>query len=180
MRVKAVDADLYFLIKDIWQHEAFMREDKTRSLEAMEHTLIDDPGTYWYHGPSEDTFLYLSDVVPGQWARLHFVNVGNWGAYEDRRVTLRILKEMKDEFNLHLIQALAPAPVNRLKSLLRHLGFSYEGRLRKRVFYDGDWVDAETYSILAEEIDGKSRKRRRKRRSRREGGSPAQAGDAQE
>lgn len=170
MRIKTVDAELYFLIKGIWQQEAFMREDDSRSLEAMERNLIDDPGTYWYFGPSKDTFLYLSDLNPGHWARVHFINVGNWEAYEDRRVTLKILKTMADEFNLHLIWASVPAPVNRLKSLLRHLGFSYEGRLRKRIFYDGGWVDAETYSILAEEIDGKAKKRHRKRRSRRDVG----------
>lgn len=168
MRVKTVDAELYFKIKTIWQNEAYTREDGDRSLEAMEENLLSDPGTYWYHGPTEDTFLYLSNLHSGQWGQLHFVNVGDWGAYEDRRNLLRVLKSMSDEFNLHLLRALVPAPVNRLKSLLRHLGFSYEGRLRKRLLYDGEWVDAEAFSILAEEIDGKSRKKKRKRRSRRD------------
>ena len=169
MRIKTLDAELYFKIKEVWQQEAFMREDGERSLEAMERNLIHDPGTYWYHGPSEDTFVYLSDLESGHWARVHFINVGNWEAYKDRRVTLRILKEISDEFNLHLLHAVVPSPVNRLKSLLRHLGFSYEGRMRKRAFYDGEWTDVEAYSILAEEIDGKAKKRHRRRRSRRPG-----------
>jgi hypothetical protein len=95
--------------------------------------------------------------------------VANWEAYKDRRKTLRVLKEMVSDFNLLLIRVLVPAPVSRWPSLLRHLGFHHEGRLRKRLFYNGEWVDAETYSILAEEIEGKVEKRKRKRRSRRPG-----------
>ena len=106
---------------------------------------------------------------PERWARLHFLNVANWEAYKDRRKTLRVLKEMVKDFDLLLIRVLVPAPVSRWPSLLRHLGFHHEGRLRKRLFYNGEWVDAETYSILAEEIEGKAEKRRRKRRSRRPG-----------
>lgn len=169
MRVKTVDAELYLLIRDIWEQETFLRGDESRSREAMERILMDDPKTYWYHGPSKDTFMYLSDVEPEKWARLHFVNVANWDAYKDRRKALRILKEMVKDFDLLLLRVLVPAPVSRWPSLLRHLGFFYEGRLRKRLFYNGEWVDAETYSILAEEIEGKVEKRKRKRRSRRPG-----------
>jgi hypothetical protein len=167
MRVKTVDAEMYMRIRDAWQAEAFIREDEARSLDAMEKNLLEDPGTYWYHGPAEDVFLFLSNVLPGKWARLNFVNVGNWDAFDDRRKTLRILAGMSSDFGLNVIRVLVPAPVNRLKSLLRHLGFKLEGRLRQRLLYNGEWVDAEAYSILAEEIDGKSKKRKRKRRSRR-------------
>lgn len=169
MRVKKVDAELYLLINDIWEQETFLREDGDRSKDALDQVLIEDPLTYWYHGPSKDTFLYLSDVRAGQWARLHFVNVANWEAYKDRRKALRVLKEMVEDFDLSLIRAYVPAPVRRWQSLLKHLGFIYEGRLRKRLFYNGEWVDAEAYSILSEEISGKAEKRKRKRRSRRPG-----------
>jgi len=167
VRIKTVDPELYFTIRDAWIKEAYQREDHMRSLDALEQNLLEDPGTYWYHGPSGKTFFWLSHLAPGKWARLHIVNTDDYDAFEDPRVASKLVREIVGEFNLHLLESLAPAPANRLKSLLRHLGFTLEGRLRRRLSYDGDWADAETYSILSEELDGKARKCRRRRRSRR-------------
>ena len=115
MRLKKIDPDIYFAIKDAWVNEAFMREDALRSLDAMEHALLEDPGTYWYSGPDEKTFFYLSDIEPGKWARVNVVGVQSWDSFDDRRKSLAVLKLMADEHGLHKLEAFAPAPVNRLR-----------------------------------------------------------------
>jgi hypothetical protein len=177
MRIKQIDPETYFRVRDAWMVESHMREDHVRTLDVMEENLLRDPSTYWYHGPSPKSFFWVSEVVPGKWARFHTANADGREGFDDRKAAMRLIREIMQDFDLFRLETLVPAPMNAHKSLMWHLGFQAEGRLRRRLRYEGDWVDAEVFGILAEELERKIRKRKRKRRAREEIEAPVAEGE---
>jgi len=162
MRIKKVDPELYFLIRNAWMLEERQREDSLRSLDQMEHNLLEDPNTYWYFGPSERSFFWIDDVVPEDRARFHSVNADGRDGFNNRKAAMKIIKDIMADLDVRRLEALVPASSKVIKSLLWHLGFTHEGTLRRRLLYDGTWVDAEIYSLLVEELERKIKARKRR------------------
>ena len=57
------------------------------------------------------------------------------------------------EFNLYVIEAYIPDYARALRRFIeKMMGFSYEGRLRNRIWYKGQLCDMIMFSILREEV----------------------------
>ncbi|TCO46097.1 RimJ/RimL family protein N-acetyltransferase [Kribbella antiqua] len=82
------------------------------------------------------------------------INADHWGrgyATDASRVMLRLAF---GTLGLHRVSA-AIGPENKPSiTVVKHLGFSYEGHIRHHVFTNGDWRDSLLYSILEHEYSG--------------------------
>jgi RimJ/RimL family protein N-acetyltransferase len=57
------------------------------------------------------------------------------------------------QYNLNRIEAFIPEYSRSLHRFMeKKLGFVYEGRMRKRMLYKGQFTDVKIYSILREEV----------------------------
>jgi hypothetical protein len=57
------------------------------------------------------------------------------------------------EFDLHRLEAFVPEVSRAVKHFIqKRLGFVYEGRMRKRNWYEGRLIDVLIFSLLREEV----------------------------
>jgi hypothetical protein len=99
----------------------------------------------------ENGLLILSDLKPGFFTTVHVV-------FWDHKLSVRtgLLKDclvwVFQEYNLQRIEAVIPEFSRTLKRFIEKLGFRYEGTLRKRLLFKGQFYDTIVYSILREEL----------------------------
>lgn len=97
--------------------------------------------------------IYITDIYPQYQATGHFTF---WDQRFKGRENLirRMLKYGFGEYSFHRIIAEVPLYSRPSLAAVEKIGFQKEGRLRKAVWYNGEWWDVNLYSILEEEIDG--------------------------
>lgn len=140
---------------DLWEkarHHARMFSDATRG----------DPVQFWRNMLKDSVILEtddgegiltLSNVKPGLCAEAHLTMF-------DHKLSPR--KELIRQcmvwafitFDLHRIEVFIPALGHTLRRVLKDIGFTEEGRLRNRSWYQGELIDTIVLSMLREEALG--------------------------
>ncbi|WP_135667513.1 GNAT family N-acetyltransferase [Halorhabdus rudnickae] len=70
--------------------------------------------------------------------------------------TRLLLDHAFGERRLHKVWAMVVEPNRASQAVLEKLGFQQEGHYREETFYEGEYVDARRYAVLAEEwLDGR-------------------------
>lgn len=115
------------------------------------HRSIYDRGTLVLE--IDNGVLLLTGMKPGHYALVH-------ACFWDHKVSAR-LQLLKDTiiwafvtFDLIRLEAFIPGFSRALSRILsKKLGFTFEGKLRKRMKYHGTFCDVLVYSLLREEME---------------------------
>ena len=157
-RLTQLTQELRQEIQEAWQASLSRMFDSERSLQSLVIPLADEPNTQWYSLPN-GAFMILRNALIGGSANLQFISKGYETIPELESAREQIIEAMK-QYRLKRISVIYPTVLPWRDFKL--LGFKHEGRIRRSVLFDGEWIDAEVLGALENEI-GISRRRRRKR-----------------
>jgi ribosomal-protein-alanine N-acetyltransferase len=145
---------------------SFDSRDRTgaeRMIAAAGSAAAVQPRTEYYLAiadPQTDRVLGFARLAIGaaQSAKLGYaIHADHWGRGHATDAVRAVIALGFETLDLHRITA-AVGPDNRLsQAVLKHLGFSEEGRLRDHVFTNGAWRDSVLYSLLINEWNAPQR-----------------------
>lgn len=166
-RVRDITPEQSLSVLRAWVNSLPRQPDGYRSLDALNHILYDDQAV-WFHGPTDNSYIYLTGVQPGIGAQIHAISLDGRRVLADMKGLRTLIKEIMAELELPRIQCFVPAPLVNIHKMCKDIGFSQEGRLRKSAYFNGDRTDMIVFGLLFEdiEIDPKPKQRRRRRRKR--------------
>lgn len=173
MRIEDLTPDLALQLEAAWLAAMPARADHQRSLDYLAWLLAESDSS-WYQIEGRRAWLYVTNIVRGLSADLHALNLDGWAAVDPPKVRDE-LKAIMDEFDLHRLTAVIPAPVGKLHKALKMLGFTKEGQVRGAMIFNGRPTDAVVYGLLRREVEpaqeGQAAPTKRRRRRRRRKGA---------
>ena len=75
-----------------------------------------------------------------------------WGRGYMKEAMTRIIQFGYDELNIHSIEANINPKNENSRALLLKMGFKKEAYFRENYFYNGEYLDTETYSLLRQDL----------------------------
>jgi len=124
--------------------DAFVKQDAAGNYVAT--------GLFW---TVDDVGIFrLTEMMPLQSAHAHFLF---WDKrFRGREGLIRAsLKHAFDKYKFHRIKVEVPLYAQKTLVAVERIGFKKEGRMREVVKYKGDWFDANLYSILERDLEGR-------------------------
>lgn len=167
MRMTAINGKVYGEILRAWDISQKEQPEEMRSRDVLDFLLKEHEGTFWYYGPTEHSFFYVNEVVPGRQAVLHAISSDGAIAMRDRAKVQKILLSILKDLAIHRLSVAIPAPMQAVRAAAGDLGFKYEGRLREAAQMQGDWVDVVVFGFLERDAKDPLKRRKRRRRTRR-------------
>jgi hypothetical protein len=162
MRMKELTPELYDLLRLAWTKNGHNMADGDRDLKVLDRHLFDEIDTRWYQGPGK-SWIYLTNIVPGQNAAFHALNLDGWAAVDVPLVRKVMYGAMQDH-DLRRMTIVLPAPLTEIAKAAKKIGFSREGRVRDGAVMNQKFVDVDIFGLLRSEIMGPPKRRRRRRR----------------
>ncbi len=125
-------------------------------MKFYEQLLADGTGAWWAFSLKESEGLigacgFSSLEAEHQKAEIGFWLLPEfWGKGYTSEAARAIIKYGFGSMNLNRIEAIVEGGNEQSESVLKKLGFEYEGRLREREIKNGQYIDLIYYSILKE------------------------------
>jgi hypothetical protein len=141
-----------------WNGSMSKMFDNERTLASLYIPMAEEINTQWY-SLGNGSFMLLRNAIVGGSANLQFISPDGETIPQLESARDQLVDAMK-QYRLKRINVTYPTVLPWRDFKL--LGFKHEGRIRKSVLFDGEWIDAEILGALENEI-GISRRRRRKR-----------------
>jgi hypothetical protein len=167
-RVSNVTPEESRIILEAWMEAVPRMPDVQRTVESFERVLYSE-NVVWYHGPTPQSFIYLTGVMPGLGASFHALNLDGRRVLADLTGLRQTVKEIMAENDLPRLVVYVPAPLTAVTRAAKDIGFKQEGRLRRATIFNGKATDLVVLGILFEELElgADLKKKRRRRRGRR-------------
>lgn len=107
-------------------------------------------GLFWVVDDFVGMF-YMTKIIPGQDASVHFLFFD--GRFKGRvELTKSMLNYAFQEFDFHRLSVQIPVYVKpNVVKFVKDLGFQFEGKLMKKVWFDNKWFDLSLFGLLQEE-----------------------------
>jgi len=139
MRITELTDSVQKEILEAWNFSMPKMFDGERTLQSLYRPLAEETNTVWYSLP-KGNFLLLRNLITGGSANLQFLTVKDETIPELEASRNQLVVAMKD-FRLKRINVTYPTVLAWRDFKL--LGFKHEGRIRRSVLFDGEWMDAE-------------------------------------
>lgn len=170
----ADEQDLAREIGQAWIENARNMADGDRPIEVFEHIVFDDPNVVWFAVPKHRAWIYFRNIIPGLSADFHVLNRDGRKALDAIPWVRNQISHVMRELQLLRVNCILPAPVKKVIQATESLGFKFEGKMRRALYFDGRPVDALIYGMTRADVlgldkvqdnvkAGRKKKRRRKR-----------------
>jgi hypothetical protein len=127
--------------------------DNARNLETLRFYLFENPKIHWYHGVTDDSYFFLSGVVPGHQAIVNFISKRGAPALQDWRSVLRMLADIMDEHKLIKLLWMVPGHARRLYDAVKKVKFDIEGWLKSGCLINGKPTDLAALGLFRDDVE---------------------------
>lgn len=139
-------------ITEAWVASYPNQVDSARNLETLRFHLFTNSMTHWYQGATDDSYFFITNVVPGHQAMVGFISKQGAPALRDWRRIVELMRTIMDEHQLIKLNWMVPGHARRLYDAVKKIKFDLEGWLKSGCLINGKPTDLAALGLFRDDI----------------------------